>query len=148
MVPKHLVVQKGYCHFDDCKLEDNQVRMTRKAYLYAFPSDISLKLRQFENGEKFKHVVSYEPWRRVQIGPMPTEIQAYIHGSLVQVNDGVVVVTSAYARVRKGPSTSIEMYVAKRGDKFMFLNKSASWIHIAVPDTYKMQLDKKFKWVK
>ena len=137
LVPKHLVVQKGYCHFDDCKLEDNQVRMTRKAYLYAFPSDISLKLRQFENGEKFKHVVSYEPWRRVQIGPMPTEIQAYIHGSLVQVNDGVVVVTSAYARVRKGPSTSYrEMYVAKRGDKFMFLNKSASWIHIAVPDTY------------
>ena len=137
LVPNYLVVQKGYCHFDDCKLEGKQVVMTRKAFLYAFPSDISLKLKQLDSGQKVKHVVSYEPWRRVQIGPMPTEIQAYIHGSLVQVNDGVVVVTSAYARVRKGPSTSHrEMYIAKRGDKFMFLNKSASWIHIAVPDTY------------
>ena len=60
-----------------------------------------MKLQQFDSGEKLKHLVSYEPWRRVQIGPMPTEIQAYIHGSLVQVNDGVVVVTSAYAKFVK-----------------------------------------------
>ena len=137
LVPKHLVIQKGYCHFDDCKLEGNQVVITRKAYLYAFPSDISLKLQQFDSGEKLKHLVSYEPWRKVQIGPLPTEIQAYIHGSLVQINDGVVVVTSAYATLRKGPSTSHrETYIAKRGDKFMFLNKSGSWVHIVVPDTY------------
>ena len=37
LVPKHLVIQKGYCHFDDCKLEGNQVVITRKAYLYSFP---------------------------------------------------------------------------------------------------------------
>ena len=45
LVPNYLVVQKGYCHFDDCKLEGKQVVMTRKAFLYSFPSNISLKLK-------------------------------------------------------------------------------------------------------
>ena len=137
LVPKKLVMQIAYCHFDHCKLEGKLVTMTSKAYLYAFPSDISLKLNEFDEGAQFKHLVSYEPWRKVQIGPLPTEIQAYIHTSLLDVVDGVAKIKVAYATVRKGPSTRYkEVYTAKRNDKFIFLSYSGKWAHVAIPDTY------------